>query len=135
MRQSVCVDLDGVLAQYDHWRGIHHIGDPIPGAVEFTYELGKLARVIILTCRCKGDGPGRNDDPVMLAGLVSAWLTKHGFYFDEVYIGQGKPVAAAYIDDRAIMCRPQESANMLYGTNYAYRSALVGIRELIGSAK
>src|SRR5579859_1990771 len=24
------VDLDGTLAQYDHWRGIDHIGTPIP---------------------------------------------------------------------------------------------------------
>lgn len=27
------VDLDGTLAMYDKWRGIEHIGDPIPAMV------------------------------------------------------------------------------------------------------
>jgi len=28
------VDLDGTLAHYDHWRGIEHIGEPIPAMLE-----------------------------------------------------------------------------------------------------
>lgn len=28
------VDLDGTLAQYDHWRGIAHIGEPVPEMVD-----------------------------------------------------------------------------------------------------
>ncbi len=27
------VDLDGTLAEYDHWRGVEHIGAPIPAMV------------------------------------------------------------------------------------------------------
>lgn len=27
------VDLDGTLAHYDHWRGVDHVGDPIPSMV------------------------------------------------------------------------------------------------------
>ncbi len=28
------VDLDGTLAQYDHWRGIEHIGEPVPAMLQ-----------------------------------------------------------------------------------------------------
>jgi phosphoglycolate phosphatase-like HAD superfamily hydrolase len=118
MRKTVLVDLDGVLADYTSgWRGIDHIGDPIPGAVEFTRHLAEFARVVIYTTRCKAyletapgpDGvpePDRND-PERLAGIVKVWLDRHGFTYDEVYTGQGKPFAAAIIDDRAVVCRPQ----------------------------
>lgn len=116
MRQNVCVDLDGVLAQYDRWRGISWFGEPLPGAVDFTHQLGQFARVVIYTCRVKGDGPGRNDNPEELVKLVRSWLTRHGFYWDEIYIGQGKPVAAAYVDDRAISCRPQEDSSAFHYT-------------------
>ena len=27
---TIAVDLDGTLARYDGWKGIDHIGDPIP---------------------------------------------------------------------------------------------------------
>jgi hypothetical protein len=35
------------------------------------------------------------------------WLEKHHFPYADVYIGQGKPKAAAFIDDRAVSCAPQ----------------------------
>lgn len=33
-RGHICVDLDGTLAEYDHWRGIEHIGEPIMEMVD-----------------------------------------------------------------------------------------------------
>ena len=30
----IAVDLDGTLAEYDYWRGIEHIGCPIPKMLE-----------------------------------------------------------------------------------------------------
>ena len=30
----VGVDLDGTLAQYDGWKGVDHIGDPVPKMLE-----------------------------------------------------------------------------------------------------
>jgi hypothetical protein len=30
----IAVDLDGTLAEYDHWRGLEHVGDPIPAMLE-----------------------------------------------------------------------------------------------------
>lgn len=107
-KKSVLVDLDGTLAVYDRWRGSDHFGDPIPGAVAFTHRLSEFARVVIFTTRCKATGePGRSE-PEALAARVKAWLDLHGFAYDEIYTGQGKPFAAAIVDDRAVECRPQE---------------------------
>jgi len=68
MKKSVCVDLDGVLAQYDGWKGVEHIGDPIPGAVQFTKKLQEVARVVIFTTRTNADPKisGRNESVQML---------------------------------------------------------------------
>lgn len=117
-KKTVLVDLDGVLADYSQgWKGLENIGDPLPGAVEFLRELREFARVVVYTTRCKAypegvpgpDGmpePNRSD-PEALASIVKAWLDRHGFAYDEVYVGQGKPFGAAIIDDRAVSCEPQ----------------------------
>ena len=52
-KKTVCVDVDGVLAQYDRWRGVDHIGDPIFGAKEFVADLRKKYKVVIHTTRLK----------------------------------------------------------------------------------
>src|SRR6185369_12895891 len=36
------VDLDGVLAKYDTWKGLFTIGEPFPGARKFMHDLMKL---------------------------------------------------------------------------------------------
>jgi len=110
MKKSVAVDLDGVLAQYDGWKGVEHIGDPIPGAVQFTKQLQEIARVVIFTTRTNADPKisERNESVEMLTQRVKLWLDAHGFAYDEIYVGQGKPLAAAYVDDRAVVCRPRE---------------------------
>lgn len=114
MRKTVAVDLDGTLAQYDGWKGVDHIGDPIPGAVDFTKRLAEFADVLIYTCRCSQE-VCRGEALHFLQRRVEDWLNKHGFAYHHVYTGQGKPVAAAYIDDRAIYCNPQvHSASFEY---------------------
>lgn len=109
-RPIVAVDLDGVLARYDGWRGIDHIGDPLPGAVEFTRRLAAFAEVLVWTTRCS---PEANPpyDAEELVGVVMDWLNRHGFCWHRVWAGRGKPIAAAYVDDRAVACRPQASAD------------------------
>ncbi len=114
MMKTVCVDLDGVLADYSQgFQGIDNIGDPIPGAAYFTRQLRKFAYVVIFTTRCKEYPPGTMERDGRrapeLAAVVEAWLDRHGFAYDEVYTGQGKPMAACYIDDRSVVCRPQSS--------------------------
>ena len=98
-RHNICVDVDGVLLQYHGYRGEDHFGDPIPGAVEFTKNLHKIGRVIIHTARCRL--PGKEV-------TLKQYLDQHGFVYDQIHTGVGKPIASVYIDDRAVVCQPQE---------------------------
>src|SRR5690606_30096034 len=72
-RPSVCIDLDGVLARFDGWRGYEHFGVPLPGAIEFTQSLHAFADIVFLTSRCSGENGGKWE------ALVRAWLDKHRF--------------------------------------------------------
>lgn len=104
MRKTVCVDLDGVLAEYDGWKGVDHFGEPLPYAVQMTMELAEFADVVIFTTRCN---PELNREAThLLVNRVREWLDKHGFVYHDIYCGVGKPVASAYIDDRAVVFRP-----------------------------
>ncbi len=108
----VAVDLDGVLADYSQgWQGLDKIGPPIPGAVEFTHELGRLGyRVVIHTCRCsisaQAELTGIRETLPYLVAPVRNWLIRHEFYFNEIHTDMGKPLASAYIDDNAYRCTP-----------------------------
>ena len=136
-RPRVCLDLDGVLAQYDGWKGLDFTGQPIPGAVEFTRKLSELADIVIFTSRCCVEGhrdalnePTRpaSDLAPRLAHNVRYWLEKYDFTFAEIYVGQGKPFASAYIDDRAVSCTPQTVPQ-------AYSDALERVRQLCGNTR
>ena len=126
--KSICIDVDGVLAQYDGWKGIFHFGDPFPRAVEFTKKLSEKYRVVIFTCRCNYElnakeyyesdeysnrADSLSEDEVIeeLKQLVAEYLLKHCFYYHEIYTGQGKPSAIAYIDDRAIQYADAEGCD------------------------
>ncbi len=136
-KSTVAVDLDGVLASYDGWRGINHIGDPIPGAIAFVRYLAETCRIVIFTTRCKefpADEPVPHPGPESdrksvpeLVMLVKDWLDKHGFPYDEIYSGQGKPFAVAYIDDRAVACTPQKDGS------YAFFYAQNKVRALVNA--
>ena len=111
-KYRVCVDVDGVLAQYDGWRGVHHIGEPISGAIEFTRLLNEQGYyVIIHTTRMDIDLQRTEVPKIIISDLIfilQQWLDKHGFYYDEIFSGTGKPIALAYIDDKGINCDPQK---------------------------
>lgn len=131
-KKNVAVDLDGVLAQYDGWKGRDHIGHPIKGAREFLLDLRERGyRVVVYTTRCN---VSMNSDVVpseygetTIAGslrkLVESWLAKWGMPYDEVYVGQGKPHATAFVDDRAVSCQPQDHGDAAF---------LQALRELDG---
>lgn len=54
-RGWIGVDLDGTLAEYDHWRGIDHVGAPIPAMCRRVREwLDQGKEVRIFTARCAG---------------------------------------------------------------------------------
>lgn len=123
-RPVVAVDLDGVLASWD--RGSHgEIGPPIPGAAEFTRELGEWADVVIFTCRCS-EAVYKPQKAHLLARAVEQWLDRYGFAYHHVWQGHGKVHADAFIDDRAVHCRPERDPT-------AYRTALRQAAELAGA--
>ncbi len=125
MKKILLVDVDGTLAEYKKWEGIHKIGKPIKGAVEFVNALAKDYRIHIWTTRCNLD-INRHEVPEItsdivrmnnegylrqyaeryLVDLVKGWLDKNGFKYDMILTG--KPHCSAFIDDRAINCVPQE---------------------------
>jgi len=124
-KPRVCVDLDGVLAQYDKWKGVDHFGDPVPGALAFAKQLAKVASITVFTSRCAQDVlEGSRITPGQLRIKVIEWLEKHQFPYTDVYIGQGKPRAAAFIDDRAVRCDPQNDED-------AFATALAAAKQLV----
>ena len=121
----VCVDIDGVLARYDRFEGLDHFGEPLPGAVRFTRDLSKIAEVVIFTSRCSPEEHGESGVE-RLKAAVQTWLDAHAFAYSGIYVGRGKPLASAFIDDRAVACRPQEAGEA------AYIAALERARDLCG---
>jgi hypothetical protein len=128
----VCLDLDGVLAQYNGWEGPDKIGPPIPGALDFAWSLAEIADIIIFTSRCSldasGDAPPSRLSPRELRIRIIDWLEKYKFPYTDVYTGQGKPHAAAFIDDRAVYCSPQKDKE-------AFNDALESTRRLLSRTR
>lgn len=92
--KTICVDLDGVLAQYSGWQGPDHIGEPMPGAGEFLKALTDMGfEIVIHTTRDQAK--------------VAKWLIENKIsrIIDIAHISKitnQKVTAMAYIDDRAI---------------------------------
>jgi hypothetical protein len=92
----VAVDIDGTIRH--QWDGY-----PLIGAKEFLRDLSEFAHIIIYTCRCCQEVMGNSSTPIdFLRSMVEDWLRKHDMTYDEIYVGQGKPFANAYVDDRAV---------------------------------
>jgi len=106
-KATVCVDLDGVLAQNTGATNLAEIGDPVDGAVEFTRELSKIATVVVLTSRLSQDKIASAEYRKAVV-RIEDWLSEYGFAYDRIHVGQGKPPASAYIDDRGVSCRPMD---------------------------
>ena len=117
------------MATYDTWKGFDHIGPPVPGALDFARNLAEIADIIIFTARCSED-PGPDNSPALLSTgqlriKVIEWLEKHKFPYTDVYVGQGKPRVAAFIDDRGVRCSPQTD-------NEAFDTTLDSVYKLLG---
>lgn len=107
------VDLDGCLAHYDKWRGIGHIGDPVPAMVDLVKAyLAKGIEVRVFTARvCRdlelNDASPRAviDEADLVRTTIIAWCEKH--------IGQALPVTCSkdmamitLYDDRCVQVEP-----------------------------
>lgn len=97
------VDLDGTLAKYDSWRGLHHIGEPIQPMVQRVQEWLRAGyQVKIVTARIKGPIAA---DRRIFKELLTAWCKQH--------IGQDLDVTSSkdmrmieLWDDRAVQVIP-----------------------------
>jgi len=118
----ICIDLDGTIAPHptDWDKGFYTFLDPFPQAKKFLEILSQKFRIMIFTCRAKRDISGMS---IYKANeVITGWLDEHGLKYDDVYFGQGKPDAVAYIDDKGINCRPSES-----GEYAAYSGVLLDL--------
>ena len=129
MKPTICVDLDGTLAEHDGWKGVDHFGKPLPGAVEFTRALSEFADVVIFTARCNAE-MRKPERPHLYVGRVKEWLDKHGFVYSHIYAEGGKPIASAYVDDRAVVCTPQV-IDPVTEPGFSYRVALAACKSLV----
>lgn len=90
----VGVDLDGTLAVYDGWKGINHIGEPIPEMVEYVQSLVESGiEVKIFTARCQ-EGRGAIE-------TIQIWCLRNlGYLLD---VTDKKDFAMVFmVDDRAV---------------------------------
>jgi hypothetical protein len=94
-KRTIAVDFDGVIAEYDGWKGAGVLGEPRPDVQK---ALGILHaegwKIVINTTRGETE--------------IAEYLTRHGIHVDEInrnsdYKTLGhKPVADVYWDDRAV---------------------------------
>jgi len=113
-RPTICVDLDGVLADRKWDKSLKRIGPPIDGAVDFTRELAEFADILILTARFSG---AKDTESVSnLETLIRKWLDKHRFSYDKIWTESAKPPAQAYIDDHGVYCCPSKEGITAFQT-------------------
>jgi len=73
-RGWIGVDLDGTLAHYDRWRGIGHIGEPVPAMLErVKVWVAAGVEVRIFTARVC-----RADKRRAAVRVIEDWCEKHG---------------------------------------------------------
>ena len=83
----VSIDFDGVLSQYDGWKGKDVVGEPIKGAKNFILSLIESGyKPVVFTTR--------NPE------LISNWLNKFGF--PKIEVTNTKYPSLVYIDDRCV---------------------------------
>jgi hypothetical protein len=94
-RRTIAVDLDGVIADYDGWKGPGVLGSPRRDVVEALCSLRREGwKVVIYTTRGEEE--------------IVGYLRHHGIPHDEINrnsdysTGGPKPVADVYWDDRAV---------------------------------
>ena len=98
MSNAVAVDFDGVLHDFSAgWTGYEPEGGPLPGAQQFIADLIAAGfQPFIHTARA---------DDEHAIGLIELWMERWGFPRLRVL---WKPIAIAYIDDRAVHCDPHQ---------------------------
>ena len=100
---TIAVDLDGTLLT-DSWP---YLGTPMPGAIEAMQELQKIANPVIFTCRIAPmEIDGFTPRPAAVVQMekdkIQHILESHGLRNIPIWDKPWKPLAAAYVDNRAV---------------------------------
>lgn len=101
-KRTIACDLDGVIAEYDHFKGIEIIGNPIKSVIDdLKKEKDSGSVIIVYTARVNTQA---NPDYTVddLVGIVKNYLDKNEVPYDTIWQGVGKPMADEYWDDRAV---------------------------------
>lgn len=96
-------DLDGTVAQYTEFKGWQHIGDPVPGMINFIKKLRASGiQCKIFTARCSAESRA-------IDGLTFEQVEKVIQDWTEKYIGERLPVTSekgcsmiCFFDDSAV---------------------------------
>lgn len=106
--KSIAVDLDGVIFEYDDWKGIDHFGRPVLGVKKslryLKYSLGY--RIEIYTTRMNKE-INKGYSKTQLRKKIAKALFDNKIPFDGICLA--KPIAEFYIDDRAIRFKTWQS--------------------------
>lgn len=103
-RGWIGVDLDGTLAEYAGWKGLSHIGPPVPAMVErIKAWLAEGWEVRIFTARVS-PAPGADIQSFKLA--LMEWLVAAGLPFDLKVTNVKDFEMVELWDDRAVSVEP-----------------------------
>lgn len=109
MKEIIAVDLDGTLAHYDYWRGIEHIGEPVPLMMERVQEwIAEGKEVVIFTARITPFPDEPLPDSVSrkkAVRTIKRWLRAQGLPDLEITNVKRQNFSVFY-DDRAIQVQP-----------------------------
>lgn len=106
----VGVDLDGTLAKYEGWRGVEHVGEPVPAMLlRVRRWLVRGIDVRIFTARV---GPQRDvNETIRAREAIERWCVEH--------FGQALPITATkdfamreLWDDRCVQVEPNTGRRM-----------------------
>ncbi len=120
------VDLDGTLAHYDGWKGVDHIGEPVPAMLARVKQwLAEGHDVRIFTARvcisaryaavapstCMEDGSRSARGWCVITAYINAWLEKH--LGRTLPITNEKDLAMVQLwDDRCVQVVPNTGARV-----------------------
>lgn len=107
MRGWIGIDLDGTLAEYDGWKGIEHIGEPVPAmAARMRKWWGEGRQVKIFTARVSDP-----ESALAVRRHIQDWLVKHNLPVVEVTNIKDFGMLELW-DDRAIQIEPNTGRRM-----------------------
>jgi hypothetical protein len=89
----ICIDFNGVCDQFKGWNGQVQDYPPAPGLEAFLLALRADFNTIVV---CSATMPIQQ---------VENWFIKHGLDLLIDYVTNHKPVAAVYVDDKAVTHR------------------------------